>query len=72
MEGRQIGVIDLGTDVSPEQLVTPAQDYHAEIGALLTTTMVGMMGVVAALRFADLEGIKVDVGGPPVTREFAD
>jgi len=74
-KGANIGVVDLGTDVSPEQFVAAAQEHHADIvgvSALLTTTMVGMKDVVVALREADLSGIKVVIGGAPVTREFAD
>jgi 5-methyltetrahydrofolate--homocysteine methyltransferase len=55
--------------------VTAAQENHADIvgiSALLTTTMVGMKDVVAALRAADLGGVKVVIGDAPVTREFAD
>ena len=33
--------------------------------------MVGMKDVVAAVRAADLTGVKVIVGGAPVTAEFA-
>jgi 5-methyltetrahydrofolate--homocysteine methyltransferase len=74
-KGANIGVIDLGTDVSPERFVAGAQEHHADIvgiSALLTTTMVGMKDVLSAIRAADLGDVKVIVGGAPVTPEFAD
>ena len=74
-KGANIEVIDLGTNVSPERFVEAAQEHHAHlvgISALLTTTMVGMKDVVAAVRAADLGGIKVIIGGAPVTQDFAD
>jgi 5-methyltetrahydrofolate--homocysteine methyltransferase len=74
-KGANIGVIDLGTDISPEQFVAAAKEHHADVvgvSALLTTTMVGMKDVVVALREADMAGVKVIIGGAPVTRDFAD
>ena len=74
-KGANIEVIDLGTNVSPERFVEAAQEHGAHlvgISALLTTTMVGMKDVVAAVRAADLGGIKVIIGGAPVTQDFAD
>jgi 5-methyltetrahydrofolate--homocysteine methyltransferase len=74
-KGANIEVIDLGTNVSPERFVEAAQEHHAHlvgISALLTTTMVGMKDVVAAIRAADVGGTKVIIGGAPVTQDFAD
>ena len=74
-KGASIEVIDLGTNVSPERFVEAAREHGAHlvgISALLTTTMVGMKDVVAAIRAADLRGVKVIVGGAPVTQDFAD
>ncbi|MDR3544838.1 MAG: corrinoid protein [Candidatus Limnocylindrales bacterium] len=74
-KGANIEVIDLGTNVSPERFVEAAREHGAHlvgISALLTTTMVGMRDVVAAIRAADLGGIKVIIGGAPVTQDFAD
>jgi 5-methyltetrahydrofolate--homocysteine methyltransferase len=74
-KGANIEVIDLGTNVTPERFVEAAQEHGAHlvgISALLTTTMVGMKDVVAAVRAADLGGIKVIIGGAPVTQDFAD
>jgi 5-methyltetrahydrofolate--homocysteine methyltransferase len=72
--GANIEVVDLGTNVSAEQFVEAAREHGASIvgiSALLTTTMIGMKDVVAAVRAADLRDVKVIVGGAPVTAEYA-
>lgn len=76
MEGRGIEVIDLGTNVSPEQFIDAAVRENAQIigcSALLTTTMPVMKEVVSK---AAEQGIRDDViimiGGAPVTQEFCD
>ena len=74
-KGANIEVVDLGTNVPPDQFVAAAKEHQAHIvgiSALLTTTMVGMKDVVDAIRAADLRGVKVIVGGAPLTAEFAD
>jgi 5-methyltetrahydrofolate--homocysteine methyltransferase len=73
-KGANIEVIDLGTNVSPEKFVEAARTHNAKlvgVSALLTTTMVGMKEVVAAVRL-ECPGIHVVIGGAPVTREFAE
>jgi 5-methyltetrahydrofolate--homocysteine methyltransferase len=73
-KGANIAVVDLGTNVTPEAFVAAAREHGATlvgVSALLTTTMVGMKDVVAAVRAADLPGVKVIVGGAPVTAEYA-
>ena len=73
--GANIEVVDLGTNVTPERFVEAAREHSAQIvgiSALLTTTMVGMKDVVAAVRAADLPDVKVIVGGAPVTQDYAD
>ena len=73
-KGANIEVVDLGTNVSPEAFVAAAREHGASlvgVSALLTTTMVGMKDVVAAVRAASLPGVKVIVGGAPVTAEYA-
>ncbi|MBN2658938.1 MAG: corrinoid protein [Spirochaetales bacterium] len=76
MEGKGLEVIDLGTDVSPEQYVDAAKESGADIiacSALLTTTMTGMEKVVKAFDQAGLrESVKIMVGGAPVTQNFCD
>ena len=74
-KGANIEVIDLGTNVSAEAFVTAAREHAADIigvSALLTTTMVGMREVVTAVRAAGLEGVRIVIGGAPVTQDFAD
>ncbi|MCU0478341.1 MAG: cobalamin-dependent protein [Chloroflexi bacterium] len=73
-KGANIEVVDLGTNVPAEKFVAAAREHGASIvgiSALLTTTMVGMGEVVAAIRAADLGDVKVIVGGAPVTAAFA-
>jgi 5-methyltetrahydrofolate--homocysteine methyltransferase len=73
-KGANIEVVDLGTNVGPEAFVAAAREHGATlvgVSALLTTTMVGMRDVVAAVRAADLPDVKVIVGGAPVTAEYA-
>jgi corrinoid protein of di/trimethylamine methyltransferase len=68
-------VHDLGVDVAVERVVDKAREVNADIvgvSALLTTTMTGQRAVVAALDAAGLRpGVKVIVGGAPVTRAWA-
>ena len=72
-KGANIAVIDLGTNVTPDAFVAAAREHGASlvgVSALLTTTMVGMRDVVAAVR-AGLPDVKVIVGGAPVTADYA-
>ena len=75
LEGAGFEVVDLGTDVRPEQFVQAVQAHQAQLigmSALLTTTMPGMRATVQALEEAGLrERVKVMVGGAPVTEDFA-
>ncbi len=60
--------------VRRRQFVEAAREHGASIvgvSALLTTTMVGMKDVVAAVRAGGLGDVKVIVGGAPVTAEYA-
>ncbi len=73
--GANFAVVDLGTNVPPERYVAAAREHGAQIvglSALLTTTMPAMRDTVKALRDADLPGVKVLVGGAPITQVFAD
>ncbi|OGO59555.1 MAG: methyltransferase [Chloroflexi bacterium RBG_16_72_14] len=72
--GANIEVVDLGTNVAPEQFVAAVREHDAGlvgVSALLTTTMVGMRDVVAAVHASGVDGVKVIVGGAPVTPDFA-
>jgi len=73
--GANFNVIDLGTDVAPERFVSAAKEHGAQLvglSALLTTTMPAMKNTVKALREAGLDGVKIAIGGAPVTQSFAD
>ena len=74
MEGKGLEVIDLGTDVSPENLVKPAINENCQViacSALLTTTMNVMEQVVAKVNEAGIhDRVKIMVGGAPVTEAF--
>ena len=75
MKGAGFEIIDLGTDVSPEQFVQAVKDSGAQLvamSALLTTTMANMPATVKAFEDAGIrDSIKIMVGGAPVTEEFA-
>ncbi len=75
LEGVGIECIDLGTDVSAEQVVNAVKENDAQIVALsslLTTTMEYHKDVVDALTDAGLrDKVKVMIGGAPVSEEFA-
>jgi 5-methyltetrahydrofolate--homocysteine methyltransferase len=71
--GAGFEVIDLGVNVPPARFVEAAREHGAKlvgVSALLTTTMPGMGGVVAAVREAGLAA-RVVIGGAPTTPEFA-
>ena len=76
LEGSGFEVIDLGTDVSPQQFVDAVREHEPQVigmSALLTTTMPSMGATIEALKEAGLrEGVKVMIGGAPITQDFAD
>lgn len=76
LEGGGFEVIDLGTDVTPQQFIEAVHAHKASIvalSALLTVTMPMMKNTIDALKQASLrDRVKVMVGGAPVTREFAN
>ena len=75
LKGANFGVVDVGTNVSPEKFVTAVQESGAAIlclSALLTTTMPAMKTAVEAVRSAGLKDLKIMVGGAPVTQDFAN
>ncbi|MEJ2038361.1 MAG: corrinoid protein [Desulfosarcinaceae bacterium] len=75
LEGAGFQIIDLGVDVSPESFVKAVADEGGQIlgmSALLSTTMPAMNETIAALSDAgQRDGLKVMIGGAPVTAEFA-
>ena len=76
MESKNIEVIDLGTDVSPEIFAQTAKDENCDLvccSALLTTTMPVMADVIKTLEEAGIrDRVKVFVGGAPVDQSFCD
>ena len=74
LKGAGYRIVDLGIDVAPEKYVETARAEGAGIiacSALLTTTMAQMKILFEAVHAAGLR-IPVNIGGAPVTREFAD
>ncbi len=75
LEGAGFDILDLGTDVSPEEYVDAVRNEGADIvamSALLTTTMPNMQATIDALEAADLrQSVKVLIGGAPVTDSYA-
>jgi 5-methyltetrahydrofolate--homocysteine methyltransferase len=69
-------VIDLGTNVSTERFAQAIREHRPAVvglSALLTTTMRQMRQTIEELRRAGLaDGVKIVIGGAPVTREFAE
>ena len=74
-KGAGIDVLDLGVNVAPEKFAAAAADFQPHViglSALLTTTMPAMGKTIEALDSARDAGIKIVVGGAPVTQNFAD
>lgn len=76
LEGVGIECIDLGTDISSEQVVEAVKSSGAKIVALsslLTTTMEYHKDIIDALTQAGIrDSVKVMIGGAPVSEDFAN
>ena len=76
LEGAGFELVDLGTDVAPEQFVKAVQNGGVDIvalSALLTTTMPSMRATIEALKSAGIrDQVKVMIGGAPVTTEYSE
>jgi len=76
MEGAGFEVIDLGSDVKPEEFLEAVKQHKPDIvalSALLTTTMGKMRTSINMLEDAGVrDELKVLIGGAPVTQEYAD
>ena len=75
LEGAGFEVIDIGVDISAEKFVETAREKGASLiglSALLTTTMVSMGEVVNAAKESGIDGLKVMIGGAPLTQSYAD
>lgn len=67
-------VIDLGVNVPPERFIQAVVEHKPQfvgLSALLTTTLPEMQTVLVQLQ-PHRPGVKVIVGGAPVTQKFAD
>ena len=75
LEGAGYEVHDLGVDVSPARFAEGVREFRPSVvalSALLTTTMMQMRATIAAIEEAGARpGVKVIVGGAPVTEAFA-
>mgnify|MGYP000987949913 CR=1 FL=1 len=77
MEGAGFEIIDLGTDVSPEDIYDSIKEHKPDIlcmSAMLTTTMASMKDTVELLEKEGLSSDSLDVmvGGAPVSLNFAN
>ena len=76
LKGAGFEVVDLGTDVEPEDYIEKAEEVGADIiamSALLTTTMPEMKEVIDAREEHGLrDKYIVMVGGAPVTANYAE
>ena len=75
LEGAGFEIVDLGTDVTPEQFVEAVKGGVNIVGlsALLTTTMPSMAATIQAIEAAGLrDQVKIMAGGAPVTQDFID
>jgi methanogenic corrinoid protein MtbC1 len=74
VEGGGWEVVDLGVDVSLDKFVKAVSEHpgcSVGISTLLTTTMMNMEKIVRGLA-ARFSGIRIIVGGAPLSREFAE
>ncbi|MBQ7876494.1 MAG: corrinoid protein [Clostridia bacterium] len=75
LEGVGIECVDLGVDVSGEQVVEAVKESGARVvclSSLLTTTMDYQKDIIDSLKEAGLrDNVKVMVGGAPLNNEFA-
>lgn len=75
LEGSGFEVVDLGTDVAPEEFVAAVAEQEPQVvcmSALLTVTMPAMKTTIDALTTAGVRTrVKVLIGGAPVTMQYA-
>lgn len=76
LEGCGFEVINLGVDVSSEKFIEAVKEHNADVicmSALLTTTMIYMKEVIAAVEVAGLKDkVKIMIGGAPINQSFAN
>lgn len=76
MEGAGYEVVDLGVDVGADKFIDAVRKESPDfvlMSALITLTMESTRRTIEALNAAGLRGgVKVGVGGAPLTQKFAD
>ncbi len=76
LEGAGLAVFDLGVDVTVDQVVAKVAEIQPDVlgmSALLTTTMPEMQRVVEQLAASGMRrGVKIMIGGAPVSETFAE
>jgi 5-methyltetrahydrofolate--homocysteine methyltransferase len=76
LRGAGYSVLDIGNNVETDDIIAAVREENPDylaLSALLTSTMVNMADVIAALEAAGLrDTIKVIVGGAPLSREYAE
>jgi len=69
-------IVDLGVDVPAEKFIEAAKSNEnvriVALSALLSTTIPALKEAVAEIKASGIDGIKIMVGGAPVTQEMAD
>ncbi len=74
LKNYSFNVIDMGKDVSAEDIIRVAKQEHADIiglSALMTTTMVEMQDVIDLAKQHKLD-VKFMIGGAVVDQDYAD
>jgi len=76
LKGSGFEVFDLGLNVPDQKFIDEVKDKSPDIlglSALLTTTMLFMGRIIKALEAGSLRsGVKVIVGGAPITQDYAN
>jgi len=76
LKGAGFKIVDLGTDVDAAKFAKAVAEHKPDViglSALLTTTMREMKSIIDELGGSGLRGgVKVMVGGAPLTQQFAD
>lgn len=74
MEAKGLKVVDLGVSVPADSFIAAAKEHSAKViacSALLTTTM-NEMKLIAEMAKQSLPGVRVIIGGAPVTKSFCE
>lgn len=74
LEGNGFQVVDLGINVEKQKFLDAVREHNTKIvglSALLTTTLPALEETVVLLK-KEVPGVRVMVGGAPVTQSFAD